>query len=102
MRLIRSNRKNKESSFLYHKQDFDYDYELTGNSNASVNTLVTKKGAKFYPGTMNVSLGLTNELKNKKILETGLFYQHGITGIGIEDVKIKLLGVRGAYWFTVR
>jgi hypothetical protein len=54
------------------------------------------------PGMLNVSLGVSNLLKNKKILETSIFYQYSLGGLGEEKNHVRLLGVRGVYWFTIR
>ncbi|HEX9650448.1 MAG TPA: hypothetical protein VGA21_07800 [Cyclobacteriaceae bacterium] len=90
------------SFFIYTKEEFDYDYEISGNPGASINTLVKDKNFTIYPGTLNFSLGLSKELKNKKILETSLFYQHGVGSMGIEKIKLQFLGVKGSYWFKIR
>ena len=57
---------------------------------------------RSYPGTLNISIGLDHQLKNKKAFETTLFYQHGLGESGLEQVKASFLGVRSTYWFTLK
>ncbi|MEQ9413894.1 MAG: hypothetical protein RIF39_08685, partial [Cyclobacteriaceae bacterium] len=57
---------------------------------------------KTYPGTLNLSLGFSSQLKNSKIIETSLYYQHGLGKVGLEQTKPELLGIRGTYWFNIK
>ena len=90
------------SSLIYTRQVFEYDYTIDGNPNAHLNTSVNINKTKMYPGTLNISLGLGHQLKNNKILETALFYQHGLGEAGVEKMKANFFGIRGSYWFTIR
>lgn len=90
------------SSQIYGKQVFEYEYNIPGNSDATVNSDYESSHAEVYSGALNFSLGLSNRLKNKKILETSIYYQLGLGKSGIEENSVDYLGVRGVYWFTVR
>jgi len=90
------------SSILYTKQVFEYSYELTGDPSAQINTSHKIKQSTLYPGMLNFSLGVSKELRNKKILETSLYYQHGLSKLGAENAQANFLGVRGTYWFMLK
>ncbi len=90
------------SSILYTKQIFEYDHEFESGSPVTINSAYEKSGIEVYPGTLNISLGLSRELKNRKTLETSVYYQHGLGKMGIENARINYVGLRGLYWFTVR
>ncbi len=90
------------SSIIYGKQVFEYEYGMAGNPDATVTTVYGFPHAEVYPGALNFSLGVSNQLKNKKILETSIYYQLGLGKSGIEENSINYLGVRGVYWFTAR
>lgn len=90
------------SSILYTKQIFEYDYEFESGSPITINSAYEKSGIEVYPGTLNFSLGLSRQLKNKKVLETSVYYQHGLGKMGLENASINYLGLRGVYWFTIR
>lgn len=90
------------SSLLYTKQIFEYDHEFEDGSPITINSAYEKSGIEVYPGTLNVSLGLSRQLKNKKTLETSLYYQHGLGKAGLENSNVDFFGVRGVYWFTIR
>ena len=90
------------SALLYTKQVLEYDYQFGANRSASLNTSMLNKEAKLYPGTVNLFLGYSRELKNKKTIEISLYYQHGLGKIGIEQAAPVLFGIRGAYWFTLK
>lgn len=48
-------------------------------------------------------MGFVYQLKNKKILETSIFYQYSLGDLGYEGIKNpSFLGIRGVYWFTIR
>ncbi|MBA4056871.1 MAG: hypothetical protein C0490_19310, partial [Marivirga sp.] len=90
------------SSLMYTKQVFEYYHELDSDPTAQVNT--THKVEKFTlnPGMLNMSIGLSKEMKNRKVLETSLYYQHGLGKIGLEKARGNFLGIRGTYWFTIK
>lgn len=90
------------TSMFYSKQILEYDYQFTGSQSASINSSIIDKKIKSYPGTLNLSLGFSSELKNKKILETSIYYRYGLGKIGIEQTTPEFIGVRGAYWFTLK
>ncbi|MCI0750313.1 MAG: outer membrane beta-barrel protein [Flammeovirgaceae bacterium] len=91
------------SSLIYTNQVLEYEYEYTGlGTPFTTNSEYRKNSVVVYPGTFNVSFGLSKVLKNKKILETSIYYQHGLSDIGAEKIRQDFLGVRGVYWFTVR
>jgi hypothetical protein len=92
------------SSLIYLNQDFEYTYEFdnqTPNPTSIVSTVSTDE-VKAYAGTINFSLGMSHVLKNKKIIEGSLFYNHGIGTQGVEKTRAQYFGLRGTYWFTVR
>ena len=62
------------SSLVYTKQLFEYNYILDGSSSTHINEAHSFAKTTVYPGTLNVSFGLSNRLKNKKIIETSLYY----------------------------
>lgn len=90
------------SSQTVTKQIFEYEYELEGNSSVRINESIGYTRTKIYPGTLNISLGISNQLKNKKIIESSLYYQHGLGDTGIEKMRSNFIGLRAAYWFTLR
>ena len=92
------------SSLIFLNEDFEYTYEFdnqTPNPTSIVSTVSTDE-AKVYAGTINFSLGISHVLKNKKIIEGSLFYNHGIGTQGVEKTRAQYFGLRGTYWFTVR
>lgn len=90
------------SPMLFIRQTLEYDYEFNGNSSATIYSVYKKDKPEFYLGTLNFSLGLSNETKKKNTLETSIYYQYGLGGIGAENIKRSFLGLRGVYWFKVR
>ena len=92
------------SCLIYLNQDFEYTYEFDNQSSnpTSIVSTVTSDRLKIYPGTINFSLGMSHVLKNKKIIEASLFYNHGIGTQGLEATRAQYFGVRGTYWFRVR
>ncbi|MFZ1808526.1 MAG: hypothetical protein WAU36_14940, partial [Cyclobacteriaceae bacterium] len=90
------------TAMLYSKQILEYDYQFDNNQSASLNSSILEKGLKVYPGTLNLSLGFSSELKNKKSIETSIYYQHGLGKVGIEQTIPTFIGLRGAYWFTLK
>ena len=92
------------SCLVYLNEDFEYTYEFDSPSTnpTSIVSTVTNNEAKVYPGTINLSLGMSHVLKNKKIIEGSLFYNHGIGTQGLEKTRAQYFGLRGTYWFTVK
>lgn len=90
------------SSLIYGKQVFEYEYSMDSNPAVTINSDYETSHGEVYTGALNFSLGLSNRLKNKKILETSIYYQLGLGKTGIEKNSINYLGVRGVYWFTAR
>jgi len=90
------------TAMLYSKQILEYDYLFDTNQSASLNSSILNRSLKIYPGTLNLSLGFSSELKNKKSIETSIYYQHGLGKVGIEQTVPTFIGVRGAYWFTLK
>ncbi|MDH4057688.1 MAG: hypothetical protein OEU76_02935 [Cyclobacteriaceae bacterium] len=90
---------------IYLRQLFEYDYSFDDGSagnNLIVRSDYQTNTATLYPGTLNFSIGLNHQLKNKKVLETSLFYRYGLGEMGMEQIKPNFLGVRGVYWFTLK
>jgi len=92
------------SCLVYLNQDFEYTYEFDNQSPnpTSIVSTVTTDQIKAYPGTINITLGMSHALKNKKIIETMLFYNHGIGTQGVEKTRAQYFGLRGTYWFTLK
>jgi hypothetical protein len=90
------------SSVLFTRQVLEYDYELSGNSSASIYSAFKKDKLALYSGSLNFSLGLSNEDKRKNKLETSIYYQYGLGSIGAEKIQRNFLGIRSVYWFKVR
>lgn len=90
------------ASQIYLKQVLEYEYAVDGNPGVSITTGYESSQPEFYSGMVNFSLGVSNQLKSKRILETSLYYQVGLAKTGIEHRSINYLGVRGVYWFLVR
>jgi hypothetical protein len=92
------------SPMVYTKQNFEYDYEFNGGTNGNflVHSTYQDDKVTVYPGALNFSIGLSSQLKNKKILEASLFYQHGLNDMGAEKTRTRFFGLRGVYWFTLK
>ncbi len=90
------------SSMLFTRQVLEYDYALSGNSSASIYSVYRINKPEFYSGALNFSLGLSNETKRKNIIETSIYYQHGLSGVGVENTKRSFLGLRSVYWLKVK
>ena len=90
------------SPMLFTRQTLEYDYEFSGNSSATIYSIYKKDKPEFYLGAVNFSWGLSNETKRKNIIETSIYYQYGLGGIGAENIKRSFLGLRGVYWFKIR
>ncbi len=89
------------SSLIFTKQVFEYDYSIEGTS-ARINTNHDFLKSAVYPGMINLSLGFSNQLKNKKIIETSVYYQYGLGAIGMEKMKTSFWGIRSAYLIPIR
>ncbi len=90
------------SSMLFTRQLLEYDYNFDGNSSANIYSVYNNSNPQLYFGTINFSVGLSNETKTKKIIETSLYYQHGLGTIGVENTKQSFLGIRSVFWFKIR
>ena len=92
------------SNLIYLNEDFEYTYEFDNHTPnpASIVSTVSTDEVKAYAGTINFSLGMSHVLKNKKIIEGSLFYNHGLGTQGVEKTHAQYFGIRGSYWFTVR
>ncbi|MEX1240107.1 MAG: hypothetical protein WEB30_10330 [Cyclobacteriaceae bacterium] len=90
------------SSVFMTKQIFEYDYQLDGNQSVQLNESHHYSQTKMNPGTLNFSLGLSNQFRSNKILETSLYYQNRLGVTGLEKIQANFIGIRAVYWFTVR
>lgn len=92
------------SAVLYLRQIFEYDYLFSGDGtdDFTISSIYETNEKTLSPGMLNFSLGVSHQLKNKKILETSLYYQQGFGEMGIEKIKPCFFGIRGVYWFPVR
>ncbi len=93
------------SSYLFWKQDFEYTYNNVAFNETSLDGVRSdqpQKGVHIYPGNINFEIGINKQLKERKSVQTLLFYQHGVWDVGIEKMSPNFFGLRGIYWFTVR
>jgi hypothetical protein len=90
------------SALLFRKQVFEYSYTLPGMEALTFTSIYEVDKPAFYPGFVNVNLGLNAELKNRKIIETSLYYQFGTGRQGAEQITADFAGLRAVYWFKVR
>ena len=90
------------SSVIYTKQVFEYSYNFDALPSGYVTEPHSNNDVTRYSGTVNISLGISKRLKNNKILETSLYYQHGLGEMGVEKNLSNYVGIRGVYWFTVK
>ena len=90
------------SSLIYTKQILEYSYDLDGVPSGHITEPHTISAITRYAGSLNISLGLSKRLKNKEIIETSLYYQHGLGTAGVEKMRSNFLGIRGAYWFSIK
>ncbi len=90
------------TAMFYTKQIMEFDYQFTGSQSATINSSTANNNFKSYPGTVNLSLGYSSELRNKKILEASVYYRYGLGKVGIEQTIPAFIGVSGSYWFTLK
>jgi hypothetical protein len=93
------------SPTLYLNQVFEYEYKFddgSGGNSFMIHSTYRDNKITLYPGTLNFSIGISNQLKNRKTVETTLFYQQGLGDMGAEKMRTKYFGVRGIYWFNVK
>ncbi len=90
------------SSMLFTRQLLEYDYNFDGNSSATIYSVYSHSKPQLYFGTVNFMLGLSNQTKTKKIIETSIYYQYGLGTIGVENTKQSFLGIRSVFWFKIR
>jgi len=90
------------SSLFYYRQVFEYDYHLPQGNGFTIGSVYEDNKVRAYPGTLNASLGVNRLLRNGKILELSLYYQHGLGAVGLEGVTPRYFGMRGVYWFRVK
>ena len=93
------------SPTLYLNQLFEYEYAFddgSGGNSFMIHSSYRDSKITLYPGTLNFSIGLSSQLKNRKIVETALFYQQGLGDLGVEKMRTKFFGVRGIYWINVK
>ncbi len=89
------------SAFIFREQAFDYSYEYAGNSELFINSVYESKDLKFYPGTVNFSLGLSRQIKDQRI-EASLGFKKGIQTIGLEKTQANFFTLKTVFWFTVK
>lgn len=89
------------SSFVFREQAFDYSYEYANNNDIFINAVHESKALKFYPGSFNISLGLSRQIKDQR-LEASVGFQKGIQPIGLEKTRADFFNVRTVFWFTIK
>ena len=87
---------------IYTKQVLEYSYDFDAVPSGHITESHIIADITRYTGTLNISLGVSKRLKNNKILETSLYYQHGLGEMGVEKMNSNYVGIRGTYWFTVK
>ena len=90
------------STMVYSGQTIEYSYEYDPVSGLFLKDSHKLTGFRLSPGALNISFGVSKQLKNKNIAETGLFYQYSLGKMGVEENKMAFLGLRGVYWFPLR
>jgi len=96
------------SPVLYFKQDFDYDYlfflgnDPTSSIPLNVNDATSVTSNQFYAGTANIGLGYSRKMKKENFLDITMQYRHGLTEMGVEEVKPRIFSLRAGYWFKIR
>lgn len=90
------------SSMIYTGQTLEYSYEFDPANNLFAKDSHNQNSLHFYPGALNFSVGASRLLKNKKILEGGLFHQQGLGKAGVEKNRPSYFGARAVYWFPIR
>lgn len=90
------------SGLFFTKQIFEHEYAVDGSSTTRLNESALFKKTSSYPGLINFSIGVSSQLRNKKIIETALYYQHGTGRIGMESADAGFIGLRTSYWFRLR
>ena len=90
------------SPLLYLRQDFEYKQAWSGDPNLSVISTYRQNSLALYSGTLNFALGFSQELKNKRIFETSVYYQLGLGNKGLEKTNSNFVGLRGIYWLKAR
>jgi hypothetical protein len=92
------------SSLIYSRQIFEYNYVYDNGSNQNL-TIASQHESnqiRSSSGLMNISIGLSRQLRKTKTMEAALYYQHGLGNMGLERTNVNHIGVRGTYWFTLR
>lgn len=95
---------------LFVGQDFEYSYAFDASSESteeeeirvSINSFERDDDFQFYPGNLNLSVGVSNQLKNNHTLELDIYYQYSLGAMGKEMIKPGFLGLRGVYWLNIR
>jgi hypothetical protein len=90
------------SSLIYFGQRIEYSYEYDPTKNLFVKDSHKQNEFLLSPGALNISIGLSRQLKTKKLLEGGLFYQQGLGKMGAERNNTSYFGIRGVYWITLQ
>lgn len=91
------------STLFYFRQVFEYDYAFAADNRDMIIHSVYETGqTSFSPGAVSISFGLGRHLKNNKIIEASLYYQRGLGPMGLEQTNADFLGIRSAYWFTLK
>jgi hypothetical protein len=57
---------------------------------------------KFYGGTVGLSAGLMRTTGKRNKIESSLFFERSIGGVGPDKLQMSLLGLRLAYWYSVK
>lgn len=89
------------SAFLYLNEEFEYTHQnaqISGN----VISIQRSNSPHIYSGTMNASLGIQHLLHKGGKLETSLFYQKGIGGLGVEKLQADFFGAKAIYWIRMK
>ena len=89
---------------LYLSQAFEYNYSPSPDlpTEAVIQGEAKISGPDFYIGTVNAGVGMSIDLPRERTVQVGMFYQKDLAGIGVENQKLNVFGLKSSYWFRVR
>jgi len=91
---------------LYLSQVFEYGHPSEAipdlPADFSLNNTVEKGKPKFYLGTFNAGTGMSFDLRNKRAVQIGLFYQKTLKDVGVEERGMSSYGLKASYWWRLR
>lgn len=85
------------SSFLYLNEEFEYTH-LNPQISSDVVEIRNFDKISLHSGTVNANIGLQHFSTKGDKFETGIFYQKGVSKLGVEQLGSDFFGVRAVYW----